>query len=213
MSIRDFFNKFRALLEGDAEEEVYTPEEQPERRREQRAERRPDSASHIAERMAGKYAGGDEEDDDESFDNTRTYRSPRSYQREMDDEYDDVDASTNDDYYDDEEDEEDDYEAAPYVRREIDLRDEPAAPAAEREEAQPERLPTRTEVTLQQIARLSKQLDEETLREYQTRLVRYKQENGAVSALTALRILNEYVQDDAADDADVSGGPSLTVKD
>ena len=47
-----------------------------------------------------------------------------------------------------------------------------------------------------EIKRLSDKLDDETLRTYQMRLIQIKKETGAVSALTALRVLHEYVDDD-----------------
>ena len=65
-------------------------------------------------------------------------------------------------------------------------------------------LPTRTEVTLMEIKRLSEKLDDETLRTYQMRLIQIKKETGAVSALTALRVLHEYVDDDDDEQQDGS---------
>ncbi len=203
MGISDFFRKVRTLLEGDpSPDEVYSEEAKPERVRADNTPRQSASAARLAERMADEYVDPDSPEDD--FDepdydsDDRYYSAPESYS--YDDEYDDEPSEPEADTY---------APPAPSYREPV--QEAPRAVTADGMEAA-EPLPTRTEVTLRQIEKLSKKLDPETLREYQMRLIRLKQETGAVSALTALRILNEYVQDDDEPDDGTRVYPDLSAR-
>jgi len=190
MGFKDILHKIRVFFEGDAddeqqEEELYSSD----RSREDRAERRAKNGPSLAEMVAGDY---DDPQDDDGYDDDEYYDDS-----DVDDEYYD-DSDADDEYaydYDD------DYSApqASYERF-APPQHERVAPAPERAEFSPVAvdmpLPNRTEVTLQQIERLSKQLDDASMKEYQRRLVEYRSQKGAVSALTALRILQEFVSDD-----------------
>lgn len=208
MGISEFFRKVRTLLEGDqSSDEVYSEEVKPERVREDSSSRSSDSAARLAERMAGEYVDPDapEADDDEPLydDGDRFYRTPASY---SDEEFDSApDAGFEDDF----EDAQESSYIAPEPAPAAEVSAEPQTPAAAQTE---DRLPTRTEVTLRQIEKLSKKLDDDTLRKYQMRLIRLKKETGAVSALAALRILHEYVQDDEPADDGTRVYPDLSAK-
>ena len=80
------------------------------------------------------------------------------------------------------------------------------------QEQSSEPLPNRTEVALREVKRLSEKLDEASLKEYQLRLVQIKKETGAVSALTALRLIHEFVEDDEPVQVDPSTLPDLSAK-
>ena len=194
---KDLFYKVRVLLDGEAPNE--------EEGRETKASRSIDEAMneeyHAPEKREYDYAEDDYDDYEES---------PSSLAQRMADEY--IDDEEEDEYFDEQ-------PEPSYQRgyRDYDEDEQYFAPRNERtagEEAQPEEnpLPSRTEVTLREIARLSQKLDEATLEEYKRRIVMTKQQTGAVSALTALRILHEYVEDDDVFDSNGDGLPDLSAK-
>lgn len=196
---KDFFYKVRVLLDGDAPSE--------DEAREARGSRSIDEAMneeyHAPEKMEYDYAEDDYDDYEES---------PSSLAQRMADEY----IDDEDDY--EEEDEYFDEQPEPSYQRGYDEPDEDeqyfVPQPAVREEPQPEQkpLPNRTEVTLREIARLSQKLDDATLEEYKRRIVMTKQQTGAVSALEALRILREYVDDNDYFDSNGDGLPDLSAK-
>jgi len=196
---KDFFYKVRVLLDGEA------PNEDEER--EIKGSRSIDEAMneeyHAPEKREYDYAGEDYEDYEES---------PSSLAQRMADEY------IDDEDYDEEEEEYFDEQPEPSYQRGYDEDEQYFIPQpAVREEPQPVQqpenpLPNRTEVTLREIARLSQKLDDATLEEYKRRIVMTKQQTGAVSALEALRILREYVDDNDFFDSNGDGLPDLSAK-
>ena len=209
MAFSDFIKKVKILLQGDPkdesgyddyrEESGATEEFYPAERS---SNRDGSSASRLAQRMANEYYD-DEQDDGYDDEQDYDYEDSNSYEYE-DDAPVKIYGGTGGNYSYEQDDEQDDgfgsndsYEEKP------------------EEEPQPEEapLPTRTEVTLMEIKRLSEKLDDETLRTYQMRLIQIKKETGAVSALTALRVLHEYVDDDDdAEQDDSAVFPDLSVK-
>lgn len=194
---KDFFYKVRVLLDGDTSEEDS---------RESKNTRGIDEAMneeyHAPERREFDY----EEDDYDDYE-----ESPSSLAQRMADAY--IDDEDEEEYFDEQ-------PEPSYQRgyRDYDEDEQYFVPQPEqRAEPQPQPpeekpLPTRTEVTLREIARLSQQLDDATLDEYKRRIVMIKQQTGAVSALTALRVLHEYVEDDIAYDVNGDGLPDLSAK-
>lgn len=194
---KDLFYKVRVLLDGEAPGE--------EESREGRTARSIDEAMneeyHATENREYDYAEDDYDDYEES---------PSSLAQRMADEY--IDDEDEGEYFDEQPEpsyqrgyrdyDEDEQYFAP-------RNEQPAAQAPQPEENP---LPSRTEVTLREIARLSQKLDEATLDEYKRRIVMTKQQTGAVSALTALRILHEYVEDDDVFDSNGDGLPDLSAK-
>lgn len=192
MSIGDFFRRLRVLIEGkDTEDELYPDEVRPELVREGAASPPPSAAAKLAERMANEYVDPDApEQEYEPYDDSASVYHAQSY---------DTDEGV--DSFDDNFDYEPSYEPdCDDSESRFDTPDEQSVSTAkvalndDADAATPP--PSRTEVALRQIERLSRQLDDATLREYQMRIIRMKQETGSVSALAALRLLFEYLPED-----------------
>lgn len=198
MAFSDFIKKVKILLQGDPKEEQGYTEYREEAGAteefypaERSSGRDSSSASRLAQRMANDYY---DEDDDEG------YADEAEQEYDYDDgsayEYDDapvkIYGGTGGSYYAQDDDGDEDDGFGGYGQSEEEPQEEEAP------------LPTRTEVTLMEIKRLSEKLDDETLRTYQMRLIQIKKETGAVSALTALRVLHEYVNDDDDEERDDS---------
>ncbi len=187
MAFGDFINKVKRLLQGDPQQDdmddIYfsrQDDEQADYFPEDYYEER-DSAANLARRMADEYSDYDD-DEAEYYDNEDYDEAPtRIYDR----------SGSYDEYE----------ESDPYY-------DEPKEETMPQPVPQPEEpLPTRTEVTLREIKRLSERLDDEALRRYQMELYKIKKETGAVSALTALRVIHKYVDGD--DDTEYSPNENL----
>lgn len=200
---KDFFYKVRVLLDENAPR----ADEEHEKKSSRSIDEAMNEEYHAPEKREYDYAEDDYDDYDES---------PSSLAKRMADEYID-DEDYEEDYA--EEDEYFDEQPEPAYQRGYDEPDEDEqyftpqpAPQAVREQTQNQPLPNRTEVTLREIARLSQKLDDATLEEYKRRIVMTKQQTGAVSALDALRILREYVDDNDFFDSNGDGLPDLSVK-